>query len=113
MEKTGISMEEAVPVLRLLGDRTRLSIVLMLFHKACCVCELVETLNMSQPAISQHLRKLRDAKIVLEDRRGQWIYYSLHKKMEFYPLVERILDFVPEQEGVRKKLKEAQRNNCC
>lgn len=51
-------------VLKLLGDKTRLSIVSLLSEKAFCVCELVEIYNMSQPAISQHLRKMRDLEIV-------------------------------------------------
>ncbi|WP_414672203.1 ArsR/SmtB family transcription factor [Lentibacillus sp.] len=49
MVRTGISAEEAVPFLKLLGDRTRLSIVLMLHQRQCCVCEMVDALDMSQP----------------------------------------------------------------
>ncbi|RYG74314.1 ArsR family transcriptional regulator [Lentibacillus lipolyticus] len=48
MEKAYMNVETAVPVLKLLGDRTRLSVVLLLQHKQCCVCELVEALEMSQ-----------------------------------------------------------------
>ncbi len=35
----------------------------------CCVCELVDILQMSQPAISQHLRKLKDSDLVKETKR--------------------------------------------
>src|SRR5699024_11235442 len=98
MDKTCISVEEAVPVLKLLADRTRLTIVLMLHQRQCCVCEMVDVLGMSQPAISQHLRKLRDAKIVAEDRRGQWIYYRLNRETTFFPFVEYILESIQAEE---------------
>ncbi|ALX49171.1 ArsR/SmtB family transcription factor [Lentibacillus amyloliquefaciens] len=113
MEKTGVSMEEAVPILKLLGDRTRLSIVLMLYERECCVCEIVDVLSMSQPAISQHLRKLRDAKIVAEDRRGQWIYYRLRREASFHPLVENIVDSIPVQETLHQKMNAAKKLNQC
>jgi ArsR family transcriptional regulator, arsenate/arsenite/antimonite-responsive transcriptional repressor len=58
---------------------------------------------MSQPAISQHLRKLKDAGLVKEDRRGQWIYYSLNPRSELYDLIQDILQHVPDQtENIRK-----------
>ncbi|SFB04628.1 transcriptional regulator, ArsR family [Lentibacillus halodurans] len=113
MEKTDLSVEEAVPVLKLLGDRTRLYIALMLHQRQCCVCEMVDVLNMSQPSISQHLRKLRDAKIVAEDRRGQWIYYSLNRETALYPLVEDILDRIPIEERLVGKMNTAKNLNQC
>ncbi|TMN22547.1 ArsR/SmtB family transcription factor [Lentibacillus cibarius] len=113
MEQAEMSVGEAAAILKLLGDRTRLSIVLLLHHKRRCVCELVEALEMSQPSISQHLRKLRDAHVVLEDRQGQWIYYTLNTTAVFFPLVERILAFIPERETLTKKMGDAKTNHQC
>jgi ArsR family transcriptional regulator len=84
-------------ILKLLGDKTRLSMVGLLSHNECCVCEFVEVFQMTQPAISQHLRKLKDAGLVNEKRRGQWIIYSLNSDSEFYPLVVDVLKYVPSQ----------------
>ncbi|QWU15568.1 ArsR family transcriptional regulator [Paenibacillus sophorae] len=64
--------------LKLLGDRTRLTILGLLKDKEWCVCDLVGILNMSQPGVSQHLRKLKAQGIVNETRRRQWVYYSLN-----------------------------------
>lgn len=61
------------------------------------VCEFVEIFQMSQPAISQHLRKLRDAGLVRERRKGQWIFYKLNKEHETYPLIQDILYHLPDQ----------------
>ena len=40
-----------------------------------CVCELVPLFDLSQPTVSHHLKKLRDAGIVGSERRGLWAYY--------------------------------------
>ncbi|WP_053365390.1 ArsR/SmtB family transcription factor [Bacillus sp. FJAT-27245] len=97
MQQTKIEVEQASLVLKLLGDRTRLTIMALLKMRELCVCELLEVFDMSQPAISQHLRKLKDAGLVIEERKGQWIYYSLNKNNIASPLVETVLEFVPGQ----------------
>lgn len=97
MQQTTVEIVKAAQVLKLLGDKTRLTIISVLKKQECCVCELVELFDMSQPSISQHLRKLKDAAIIVEERKGQWIYYSLNKSSEFYPLIENILQHVHDQ----------------
>jgi ArsR family transcriptional regulator, arsenate/arsenite/antimonite-responsive transcriptional repressor len=92
-----VELEKAANVLKLLGDKTRLTIIAILQKRECCVCEFLEVFDTSQPSISQHLRKLKDAGLVKEERRGQWIYYSLNQQCEFYGLVETIMSHVPEQ----------------
>ena len=90
-------IEETALILKLLGDKTRLTMVGLLMVNDCCVCEFVELFNMSQPAISQHLRKLKDAGLVNEQRRGQWIFYSLNRENTYFPMVQDILKHVPDQ----------------
>lgn len=79
--------------LKLLGDKTRLLILLLLQEREWCVCEFVDIFEMSQPAISQHLRKLKSLGIVKEERRGQWIYYSLF--IEDKPYISAVLEQLP------------------
>jgi ArsR family transcriptional regulator len=43
-----------------------------------CVCELTHTLEVSQPMVSRHLAQLRESGLVVDRRRGLWIYYRLH-----------------------------------
>jgi ArsR family transcriptional regulator, arsenate/arsenite/antimonite-responsive transcriptional repressor len=95
--KSIVELERAAKVLKLLGDKTRLTIIAMLKMRECCVCEFLEVFEMSQPSISQHLRKLKDAGMVKEERRGQWIYYSLNTQSEMYGIMEDILEHLPEQ----------------
>ncbi|MCU4576085.1 metalloregulator ArsR/SmtB family transcription factor [Acinetobacter courvalinii] len=62
-----------------LSDQTRLDILrLVLAKNSICVCELTEQLELSQPKISRHLALLRNLSILLDERKGQWVYYSLN-----------------------------------
>jgi ArsR family transcriptional regulator len=106
MLETTIEIEKAATILKLLGDKTRLTMVKMLDSNDCCVCEFVEIFKASQPAISQHLRKLKDAGIVKEMRRGQWIIYSLNKNSDYYPLVQNLLQHLPNQDYRIKELEQ-------
>ncbi|WP_449539610.1 ArsR/SmtB family transcription factor [Ferdinandcohnia sp. Marseille-Q9671] len=98
MQKATLEVEKAATVLKLLGDKTRLTMVKILDNHDCCVCEFVEIFKTSQPGISQHIRKLKDAGIVRETRRGQWIIYSLNKESEYYPFVQDLLEHLPSQD---------------
>jgi ArsR family transcriptional regulator len=63
-----------------LGDPARLQILSMLAAAPAgevCVCEFVEPLGKSQPTVSHHLKVLGHAGLVVGDRRGKWVWYSL------------------------------------
>ena len=93
---------------KLLGDKSRLTMMALLKEREeICVCEFVEMMEMSQPGVSQHLRKLKTAGLVRENRKGQWIYYSLH--IEDKPHVQAIMDHLP---GMNKRLMQIQTNMC-
>ena len=64
---------------KLLADETRQKIM-----KACCcqkltVTEIVAQITVTQPTVSHHLKLLRDAGLVVSERRGKEIYYSLNQ----------------------------------
>ena len=94
-----------------LGDKTRLKILALLRTEELCVCELVDILGMTQPAISQHLRKMRTAKLVKERRQGQWTYYSLDG--EPYPFFPAILASLPDLGHEIEELKRKGLKVCC
>ncbi|OIJ21486.1 transcriptional regulator [Anaerobacillus alkalidiazotrophicus] len=104
--KSAMEIEKIASVLKVLGDKTRLTMVKILDSHDCCVCEFVEIFKASQPAISQHVRKLKDVGIVRETRRGQWIIYSLEKGSDFYPLVQNMIQYLPNQDYKLKELEE-------
>lgn len=66
----------AVSVLRMLADRTRLTILAMVETSEMSVTAIAEALGRSTPCVSQHLAKLRAAGLVTSRREGTTIYYS-------------------------------------
>jgi ArsR family transcriptional regulator, arsenate/arsenite/antimonite-responsive transcriptional repressor len=48
--------------------------------KGICVCEFEEVFGMGQSKISYHMKKLKDAGLVREERRGKWAFYSLDRE---------------------------------
>jgi len=60
-----------------MSDVTRLHIIDLLAHKERCVCELEQSLDISQPRISFHLGVLKKSGLVKARRDGRWIYYAL------------------------------------
>lgn len=80
--------------LELAGNNVKLKILFLLHkEKKLCVCDLSDILEMTVSAISQHLRKLKDRKLIEMERQAQTIFYSLTKEYEkmLNPLF-RILD---------------------
>lgn len=65
-------------IIELAGNEVRLKILFLLEEEnELCPCDLSDILGMSIPAISQHLRKLKDSNMVQTRRSGQTIFYSL------------------------------------
>lgn len=70
-------MNQLTNFFKLLSDETRLRIVVLLAQQELCVCEICGVLELSQPKISKHLAKLRDMGFVRDERKEQFIFYSL------------------------------------
>ena len=69
--------------LELAGNNVRLKILFLLYEEQqLCVCDLSDILGMTISAISQHLRKLKDRKLIETERQAQTIFYSLTKEYE-------------------------------
>jgi len=72
------SIQKLSKPLSLAGNDVRLKILFLLFEQQkLCVCDLSDILNMTIPAISQHLKKLREGGIVQLEKVAQTIFYSL------------------------------------
>ncbi|MHA0858127.1 ArsR/SmtB family transcription factor [Paenibacillus sp. CMAA1364] len=97
--------------MKLLGDKTRLVILSLLKEREWCVCEFVEIFDISQPAISQHLRKLKDQGLVKEDKRGQWVYYSLSVNNK--PYIRAVLEHMPDSRTILALLNKGLINSNC
>lgn len=75
------SFSQLSKVLELAGNEVRLKIIFLLEEEdRLCPCDLSDILGMSIPAVSQHLRKLKDGNVIESTREGQTIYYSLKEE---------------------------------
>ena len=70
-------MKETLKVFKALSNDARLMIVQLLSKRPMCVNALAFRLNVSQPAVSQHLKVLENAGLVKGDKRGNWVHYEL------------------------------------
>jgi DNA-binding transcriptional ArsR family regulator len=72
-----VDVEKLCKIFKVLSVDTRLKILLLLKEKVLCVGALARSLNISQAAVSQHLRIMRDAGILISDKRGYFVHYKL------------------------------------
>ncbi|MEY8021408.1 ArsR/SmtB family transcription factor [Muriicola sp. SD30] len=80
IENSSDSFKSMSKILALAGSEVRLKILFLLnIEKELCPCDIADILEMSVPAVSQHIRKMKDAGIILSRREGQTLYYSLVK----------------------------------
>ncbi len=103
--------EHEAEVYRTLGDPTRLRILALLRLREACVCELVARLPISQPAVSQHLRKLRQAGFLAERRQKYWTYYAVRGDLP--PLLAEIVASLPMDAEDEAWLRESQVDAVC
>ncbi|NAW94347.1 metalloregulator ArsR/SmtB family transcription factor [Vibrio sp. V42_P2S4T144] len=84
-------MFDPILLYKALSEETRLkSLLLMQKQGELCVCDLMEALNLSQPKVSRHLAELRKHELVLDERRGKWVYYRINP--ELAPWVKQVLE---------------------
>jgi ArsR family transcriptional regulator, arsenate/arsenite/antimonite-responsive transcriptional repressor len=88
-----MTMREFVKLFKALSEETRIRILKVLLERECCVCEVMQALNISQSRASRNLGILEDAGFVQSRRDGLWIVYSLDEQSmnsHFAPLVELV-----------------------
>ncbi len=70
-------MQDLAELFKVFGDTTRIRILFVLFESEMCVCDMAETLNMTQSAISHQLRLLKSNGLIRARRQGKSVFYSL------------------------------------
>lgn len=70
-------------LMRALADPSRLTMLASLWkaETPICVCDFVAGLGLSQPTISHHMARLKEAGLVESEKRGIWVYYRLRDKL--------------------------------
>jgi ArsR family transcriptional regulator, arsenate/arsenite/antimonite-responsive transcriptional repressor len=87
-------IEQTSEVLKALADPTRLQIALCLrdAKEPVCICDFTATFDLTQPTVSHHMAKLREAGLVEVTKSGIWSFYRLAPDLP--PATRRILDAI-------------------
>ena len=108
-------MRDVVKAMKALSDGTRLRILNILLERECCVCEVMQALDISQTRASRNLGILHDAGFLQMRKKGLWVLYSVDQVgiRGYYPsLVEAVRKSLEGNDVAtldRKRLKTAQR----
>lgn len=87
------AFEKAADTFQLISDTTRVKILWLLCHSEECVINIAAAIDMSSPAVSHHLRVLKQAGLLTSRREGKEAYYTLADTEEAQ-LVHKIVDSV-------------------
>ncbi len=83
-------MQELIELSKIFSDQNRLNIIaLILREKEVCVCEICNTLKLSQPLVSRHLKQMKAAKVLQASKEGKWVHYTLSTTL--HPLLKTVL----------------------
>jgi len=77
----GHEAQTLASMFRVLADPARLRLVSLIASQPgseACVCNLTGPVGLSQPTVSHHLKLLHEAGILDRERRGKWVFYSIH-----------------------------------
>ncbi|MGI6097598.1 MAG: ArsR/SmtB family transcription factor [Dethiobacteria bacterium] len=96
--------EQKIIIFRLLGDKTRFQIIKLLLEHDLCVGALAHRLKISKPAVSQHLRALREAGLVKGEKRGYWTHYKVERE-----LLQKAASFLQEMSAKQQKIYQTQK----
>lgn len=81
---TVVQAHELVRIFKALGDPVRLQLLSMIASHdggEACVCDLTNAFDLSGPTISHHLKVLREAGLIIGERRGTWVYYEARPEL--------------------------------
>ena len=101
--KTHARLEVRAAIVKAMAHPTRLFIVDELSRRERCVCELRDMVGSDMSTVSKHLSILKNAGIVVDEKRGSQVFYSLRVPciLNFFSCVESVLQAAPRYAGAR------------
>ncbi len=108
-------MEDLLKIFSALGNDSRFRITMMLQYKDMCVCEIRNVIGSSMSTISNHLKILRDAKIISSHKEDKYVTYFLNKENEYFAEILKLLDKIEDDILLRDKeiVAKTERINVC
>lgn len=110
-------MNEALKIFKALSDKTRLRILKILEIKEMCVCEIRTVIGFSMPTISNHLKILSEANLVISEKKDKFVNYKLNAnfKSKIYTVIFDLLKEISDEtiESDKQKTLKANRFEIC
>jgi len=113
-------MKYFIKVMKALSDPNRVKIIKILQQREnLCVCEIRAMLNLSQPTVSNHLKVLEEAGLVVSEKEKLWVNYRLHSaggslySAAMLAQLESWLNETPEVKEIQRLLPAINRNDIC
>ncbi|MBI4084956.1 MAG: winged helix-turn-helix transcriptional regulator [Candidatus Liptonbacteria bacterium] len=85
-----------------IGNASRYRILEALIRGRKTVGELVKIVKLSQPAVSQHLKTLKACNLVVDERRGQEVFYTINAGYALFLLKNLVSDINKQRSGIKK-----------
>ena len=96
-------MEHLLQISKAFSDLNRINITTLIQReKELCVCEICDTLKLSQPLVSRHLKQLKEANILQSHQDGKWIIYQITEKTT--GLLDKYLEELKKNESKLPKI---------
>jgi ArsR family transcriptional regulator, arsenate/arsenite/antimonite-responsive transcriptional repressor len=86
-----VMLRDLEKVIKALADKNRLRILKMLQQRSMCVCEIREVLGLSQPSVSKHLKILKEAGVIEDDKKGLWTNYYIRSQNDYARSLSRLV----------------------
>lgn len=76
-----LKIMDLLKTLKALSHINRIRIINLLNYKELCVCELENIMGLNQSNVSRHLGKLKNANLIIGEKKAQWVYYKINEKL--------------------------------
>lgn len=109
-------LEPAQKLFKIFADKNRLRMLVLLQQRKMCVCEFAFVLGVSQPSISRHLKKMKDAGLIADEQDGLWTNYFLRDSAITHDVLGLIRTLIKEDKVIRadsERLKRSDRTKLC
>jgi ArsR family transcriptional regulator len=84
-------MDKILEILKAISDRSRLRILMLLYIRPLCVCEIQDVMQITISTVSKHLSILKNVGLVSDEKDGKWVNYFLNKDTQDTILQQVIL----------------------
>lgn len=109
-------LTETEKLFKIFADKNRLRILNLLLQRKMCVCELAFVLQVTQPSISRHLKKMKESGLVGDEQDGFWTNYFLRNSQGINKVVSWVKSFLKDDKVIKvdmERLKKVDRTKIC